>query len=288
MEKSKTRTENERSATEAQGRADVAPPSIPVQPLGGQESDGYSLIDHIASGTSSVPREHRAQKAFFRFLRRAGSDPRILSEVHRLRDALILSTMREKSHTGGMTVALTSPDGGEGTSMLSLLLGLSLGECTSRRVAFLDGRFNVQRFQLLADVLGLSKNSMRIPKGSDEVVGYYNESYPNAYFLRNAGAERSMQFFSDKKLASFLADLRQNFDFTIIDLPPLLKETASVFVVPQVDRLYLVAEAGKTRLSRVGKCIQAVRQAGGQLNGVVLNKQRTPLWASFLWREFFY
>ena len=74
----------------------------------------------------------------------------------------------------------------------------------------------------------------------------------------------------------------------IIDMPPLLKETASVFVVPHVDRLYLVTEAGKTKLTQVARCLLTVRQAGGQLNGVIVNKQKTPLWSRLFWREFFY
>ncbi len=273
MDKSAGRPEIERDLGD-QGRDDPASANLSLQTLGGVGGEAFSLLDYVASGNLAIPREFRAQKAFFRFLKRAGSDPAILAEVHRLRDAVILSTVREKSPEGGLTIALTGADGGEGTSMLALLLGLSLGECVHRRVAFLDGRFNIQRFQLLADILGLSKNSVSLQKGSNEVVGYYNEAHPNVYFLRNAGAERSMQFFADKKLPTFLSDLRQGFDFTIIDLPPLLKETASVFVVPHVDRLYLVTEAGKTKLSQVARCLQTVRQAGGQLNGVIVNKQK--------------
>jgi Mrp family chromosome partitioning ATPase len=288
MEKSKARAEEEKKEPAEKPGAGAMPPGMAIDAFEGPDGENASLIDHVASGNAILPRVHRAQRAFFRFLRKAGSDPKILEEVHRLRDSVILSTVREKTQSGGITVALTGPNGGEGTSILSLLLGLSLGECGSRRVAFLDGRFSIQRFQLLTDVLGLSKNSVTLEKGSNEVVGFYNEAYPNVYFLRNAGSERSMQFFSDKKLAAFLAELRQHFDFTIIDLPPILKETASVFVVPHVDRLYLVAEAGKTHLSDVGKCIQTVRQAAGQLNGVILNKQRTPLWSSLFWRDFFY
>lgn len=271
----------------------IAAPAASDVPLrqasaSGDEDEGFSLLDYVTNGTLSLPRDQRHQKAFFRFLKRAGSDPDLIDQVHRLRDAVILSTVRDKSHPGGLTIALTGLKGGEGTSLISLLLGLSLGECVHRRVAILDGRFNTQRFQALSDLLGLSKNSVRLQKGSNEVVGYYNDAHPNVYFLRNAGSERSMQFFSDKRLSFFLSDLRQQFDFTIIDLPPLVKETASVFVAPQVDRLYLVVEAGKARLAEVGVCLQTLRQAGGQLSGVILNKQKAPLWSKFLWREFFY
>ncbi len=272
---------------EAQGEALPPKASVPAPRLPDWEGGDYSLLDYVASGNVTVPREFRAHKSFFRFLRKAGSDPAVVSELRRLRDAVILSTVREKGH-GGLTIGVAGCDGGEGASTLAILLALSLGECVHRKVALLDGRFNVQRFQVLADLLGLSRNSVTLNKGTNEVVGYYNEAHPNVYFLRNAGVERSMQFFSDKRLSPFLSDLRQHFDFTIIDLPPILRDTATLFVVPHLDRLYLVGESGKTHMSKIGKSIQAVRQAGGQLNGVILNKQKTPLWSKVFGRDFFF
>lgn len=270
--------------TEAQP---ASTPTVPATRYGSWEGEGYSLLDYVASGNVAVPREYRRQKGFFRFLKKAGSDAALLAELRKLRDAIVLSTIRDKAQ-GGITIGVLGADGGEGASTLSILLALSLGESLHRKVALLDGRFNVQRFQLLADILGLSRNSVSLHKGNNEIVGYYNEAHPNVYFLRNAGAERSAQFFSDKRLGPFLGNLRQHFDFSVIDLPPALQDTSGLFVVPHLDRVYLVAEAGKTHLSTVGKCVQSVRQVGGQISGVILNKQRSPIWSSVFWRDFFY
>lgn len=283
----KRRSAEDEMSTPDEELSGVPSPGVPAPRYQDWRGDGFTLLDYVATGNVTVPRQFKSQKPFFRFLKKAGSDPALMAELRRLRDAILLSTVREKS-AGGLTIGICGAQGSEGASTLAILLALSLGECVHRRVALLDGRFNIQRFQLLADILGLSRNSVSLHKGSNEVVGYYNEAHPNIYFLRNAGAERSMQFFSDKRLGIFLSDLRQNFDFTVMDLPPLLEDTSSLFVAPHLDRLYLVTEPGKTSVSTVGKCVQSVRQAGGQLNGVILNKQRTPLWSKLLWRDFFY
>jgi Mrp family chromosome partitioning ATPase len=259
-----------------------------MEPARVRRVEPVSLLDLVKSVSIGLPRKQRHQRAFFRFLRKAGSDRKFLGAVHGLRDSVILSTLREKSAMGGVTIALSGAAGGEGTSLLSILLGLSLGECVHRRVAILDGRFNLQRFAVLSELLGLSRNSVTLQKGANEMMAYYNEACPNIYFLRSSNAEQSMHFFSDKRLGLFLAELRKNFDFTVLDLPPILNEAASVFALPYVDRFYLVAEARKTRLSRIGKCIATVREAGGQLTGVILNKQQIPLWGRLFWREFFY
>jgi len=249
---------------------------------------GFALFDYVTSGALTIPKTHRDQKAFFRFLQRAGSDPLLVEQIHALRDSIVLSAIREKNSTGGLTIAVMGVKGGEGTSLVSLLLSLALGDCTSRQVAFLDGRFNVQRFEILAEILGLSKDSVSIRSGFSDIAGFYNERHRNVYFLQNVAGERNMQFFSDKRLGFFLADLRQRFDFTVLDLPALLKDTVSVFVLPHVDRLYLVTEAGRTRLAEVQRCIDLCQQAGRQLNGVIINKQDAPFWTRFLWREIFY
>ena len=285
---SKFKGPSEDSST-SQPEAENAPPgaNVPSPRVLGWDGGDYSLLDYVANGTTSVPREFRSQKPFFRFLKKAGSDPEVVDELRRLRDAVIASTIREKG-PGGLIIGIAGSEGGEGSSTIATLLALSFGECFHRKVALFDGRFNMQRFQVLADLLGLSRNSVTINKGLSEVVGYCNEAYPNVYFLRNAGAERSMQFFSDKRLTPFLADLRQHFDFTVIDLPPILNDTSTLFAAPHLDRLYLVGEAGKTRMSKIGKSLQAIRQAGGQLNGVILNKQKTPLWSKVFAREFFF
>ena len=120
------------------------------------------------------------------------------------------------------------------------------------------------------------------------VQGYCSEEQPNVYFLKNSSGELSLDFFSDKQLEAFLKSLRQQFDFTIIDMPPLLAESSNVFVAPAVDRLYLTVSAGKTRLAEVDRCIQITEEAGGKISGVIVNHQKAPLWSRLFWKEYFF
>lgn len=250
---------------------------------------GSSLLGLVRKGSLRIPRRHRAQRSFFRFLKRAGSDRRFQEEIGRLRDAVVLSALRdEKTDAGGLTVGLLGVHGGEGTSLMALFLGLALGECTQRRIAFLDGKFSVQRFEVLSSVLSLARNSVNVQKGFTDITGYYNERNPNMFFLRNTVEERSVHFFSDRRLGFFLSELRQQFDFTVLDLPPLLKETASVFALPHLDRIYLVAESGRTRLADMEKCLDTVKEAGCRVHGILLNKQSAPWWSRLFWRDFFF
>lgn len=248
----------------------------------------YSLLDHVSGGALRLPHEYRAQKSFFRLLKRAGSDQALIEQVSRLRDAIVLSGVRTRDTNGGVIIALAGPKGKEGVSLISLLLALSLGGCTQRRVALIDGRFNLQRFAVLSNVLELSQNNVRLQKGTTELTGYYNEAHPNVYFLKNGQTEDSLDFFSDKRLGILLSDLRQQFDFTLIDMPPYLRETSNLFLTPLVDRLYLVTVPGKTTRTDLKKCASNAEEAGGKVSGIVINQQRTPLWSHLLWKDFFF
>jgi Mrp family chromosome partitioning ATPase len=253
-----------------------------------QPNAARSLLEWVVARPPKIHRNLRGQRPFFRFLRRAGSNPALMEQFARLRDAILLSGMQEKETTKGLTIALAGVQGGEGTSLISLQLVLALGQCTQKKVAFLDGGFGTDRFSALFNVLDLCRNSITLQTGFSEIAGFYNQRYPNVYFLHSALCQESMQFFSDKRLAAFLAELRQHFDFTILDLPPLLKGTTGLFTLPHVDRLVLVVEAGRTKLAAIERCIEVARQAGREICGVVMNRQRTPWWSRLIWRGFFY
>lgn len=259
---------------------------LPERKLGDRRI-GRSLFEARAGkGWFSKPGGVVSAGKLVRSLERVGSNGPLLEGVRRLRDSVILSALRDCSK-GGVTIAMCGPRGGEGTSLLALLLGLSLGESPQRKVAILDGRFSSQRFNALQDFFGLSIHPARFPKGMSHLSGYSGPAYPNVQLLWSSRALDAVEFFSDKCLIDFLSEVKSRFHITILDLPPLLGEPSCSLVLPFIDRLYLVVEAGKTRRVELPKCARAARAAGGQVNGVILNKQRMPFWARWLFPERF-
>jgi hypothetical protein len=248
---------------------------------------GLLPFEYVFRGFLSIPRQHRKQKAFFHGLRRSVSSPEFRVAVRNLRDSILRSTLKQKSEAGGLVLAVTGVHGKEGSELLSLLLSLSMGASRHYHIAHLDGRLNVERFNALTDVLALCQDSLKLHKQETEIAAFYNESQPNVYFLKSSDEERSFDFFSDKELSSFLGNLRKNYDFTIIDMPPLLDESSNVYLAPLVDRLYLTVRSGKTRLADVDRCIQIADESGFEISGVILTSQEIPLWSRLFWKEYF-
>ena len=245
-------------------------------------------VDRANRKIFRLPEAHRSQAAFFRQLKRAGSHRAQTRQIACLRDAIVVTAIGKKEIDGGTIVALSGPKGQEGTSLISLLLTHALGNCTHRRIAWIDGGFSSERFAALADVLELSPASITFRKGGSELAGYSDESRPNVVFFKNSTDEKSLDFFSDHRLGRFLSEVRHHFDFTVIDMPPLMRETSNLFLMPLVDRFYLVGVPRQTAMSEIHKCISTAQQAGGEISGVILNKQRAPIWSRFLWRDFFF
>ncbi len=258
-----------------------------------------SLLDEFI-GSTKLPSRLRRQQKFLRFLKRAAKDDRFMESVQRLRDAVLRAIIKrdedalEKDGTeadeqaNGLIVALTGVRGGEGTSILSLMLALSLGGCVHRKIAHLDGHFSGERFDAVSRVFGLTRNEFSVFKGATEVWGCHSESQPNIYFLTSIGVDGSLDFFSDKQLRKFLAELRRKFDLTIIDMPPLLNNSSNVFLVPEVDHLYLTVTAGKTPLVDVNRCKELTEQQGKELSGVIVNQQTIPFVCRLFWRDYFF
>jgi succinoglycan biosynthesis transport protein ExoP len=73
--------------------------------------------------------------------------------------------------------------------------------------------------------------------------------------------------------ASF-AQLRESFDFVIVDLPPVNVYGDALIVGPHLDAAIIVIEADSTRVSDVERARRTLERCGVHFVGSVLNRQR--------------
>ena len=244
----------------------------------------------VASGFlfSKATIAERRQRGVVRLLKRASGDKRTLEAVDELRDAILRSILSEERDSG-VIVALTGASSleDEDAGTLPCLLARSFEVCRHRSVAFLDGRFDEDRFTSLSTFLGLERNAFLGNKGTTEIQGFYNRTRPNTYFLKTASNEGSVDFFSDKSVKPFLDDLRKTFDITFLDMPPLLRSPSNIFIAQAVDYIFLTVDGGKTRLAEIEKCVEVTAQQGAEISGVIVTAQRVPFWCRLLFRDYF-
>ena len=77
-----------------------------------------------------------------------------------------------------------------------------------------------------------------------------------------------------------LAELRRNFDVVLIDAGSVKGNGAVVGLAGKTDAVVVVVEAGRSSRQEVGAAVETVAAAGGNIAGLVLNKQRAriPAW----------
>ncbi len=72
-------------------------------------------------------------------------------------------------------------------------------------------------------------------------------------------------------MAQFIKEARDNFDFVVVDCPPLTGLDDTFVLLNHSDGLLFVVRAGQTSMRFARAAINAVNQRGGRLLGVVLN-----------------
>jgi Mrp family chromosome partitioning ATPase len=75
-------------------------------------------------------------------------------------------------------------------------------------------------------------------------------------------------------LPAAFAQLRESFDFVIVDLPPVNVYGDALIVGPHLDAAIIVIEADATRVPDVERARRTLERSGVRFVGSVLNRQR--------------
>ncbi len=90
-------------------------------------------------------------------------------------------------------------------------------------------------------------------------------------------AEDSPELLSSPVLHGRITQLRQQFDFVIIDAPPLTHYSDAIAIAQHTDGLVLVLEANSTRKEAATAIAQTLRAADVPILAAVLNKRTFPI-----------
>lgn len=222
-----------------------------------------------------------------RVLKNSLEDSKALQTIHEVRDRIYFRTAKNPAGPAPRSsIALSGLVGGEGTTTVSLLLSLSLGDFNRSKILFVDGRLDRQNFVTYRELFGLTKNSFQYNNG----FGYlqcYTARNRNLFFLGSQTSIEPIEFFFNPELKNLLSELKESFDHIIFDMPPVLNSSETRLLFNKVDFFYLVCVPLKTLIADIERCKKLVSEAGGTLSGVILNRQQVPFWTRFFGREAF-
>jgi hypothetical protein len=185
----------------------------------------------------------------------------------------VLQKPRDKDQ-GGVVIALSSSNPGEGVTYVARALLHELAKCELTAVAGVNVSFLRKLHEPTVEAI---KNS--ISKQSGQRTGEDGDtgSGPRTLSLaqRRSPWEASWQYRRD-----CIELLRSEFDYTIIDCPSLGESGDVLSIAPFVDGIILVVEANRTRRGQPRQAEQRISAAGGNLLGYILNKRvyEVPQW----------
>ena len=90
-------------------------------------------------------------------------------------------------------------------------------------------------------------------------------------------ASDSAKLLNSERLKTRLAELRKEFDFVLIDAPPLTRYSDAIGLGQMTDGFILVLEANSTRREAALQVAEGLRAANIRILGAVLNKRTFPI-----------
>lgn len=213
-------------------------------------------------------------------LRSGSSSLNCLAEPHSthtealraIRTALFLTG--GKSEQGSRVILVTSSIPGEGKTTLSANLAVVLAQA-KRRVLLvdMDMRRGTLRHKLGLDArAGLS--DLLAAHGTVTLSGDLFPSLPNLHVLLAGAVPPNPSELLEFGMKKWIDLWRKEYDFIVLDSPPVLPVTDAVVIHPLADITLLLARVQLTERAQVKQSFRTLIEADDHYTGVVLNGLR--------------
>ncbi len=170
------------------------------------------------------------------------------------------------------TILVTSPSPQDGKTTIAANLACVIAQ-NKHSVVVVDAdlrRPQIHKHFQLLNRLGLT-NKLIQPKG--ELFGsLQNTDIANLKVITSGSLPPDpSELLGSVKMQEMMSSLRDQFEFLIIDTPPVLMVTDAVVLAPRVDGVIIVVKPSVTKRAELHHVIERMQQVNARLLGVVLN-----------------
>lgn len=186
----------------------------------------------------------------------------------------------------GSLITVTGVGEGEGKSSVALQMACALARDRRKKILLIDGNFQhpfLSQHFAMTDMAGITEFLL----GNTKIVKpAYATRLANLGFIPTGNLHnRSGLGFFRGSLAQMLAEIKHNYDFTIVDTSGISSgATESLLFSTASDGVILVVEAGRTRKYPLCNALNRLQDAGVPHVGVILNK-RVDIIPSFIYKR---
>jgi polysaccharide biosynthesis transport protein len=199
-------------------------------------------------------------------------------QVHDLTQRLVQQTFLQHTGDSPRMVVFTGIDHRNGCSEIATSVAKLLAEDRSSTVCLVEANF---RSPALASRLG-TKNFDGLEEALMEespVRSFVKPVYPPNLYLLPAGRSTvdGPGLLASERMSTLVAEMRSEFDFVIVDAPPLNHYSDALVLGRLSDGVVLVVEANRTSRDAALVAVRQIRSSKVRILGAVLNKRTFPI-----------
>jgi capsular exopolysaccharide synthesis family protein len=228
-------------------------------------------------------------------------DPRILSfydpqdhvcEEYRLLGKNILHTFAttpDVDMTLGKVVALSSSARGEGKTLTSVNLAMTMAQDLCDRVILLDVDLRHPKVHRYLGVAGSSNlNDLLAAEDPNAILeDCIVRTESGLHLLMSAPCGRNpAQLIDSDNMTRLLEILRKRYSLIVLDTPPVLLATDALTVGTRSDGMLFLLRARKTQREQIQEARQRIARLEIRMLGYVINNVRSFL--PQIWRKYYY
>lgn len=185
------------------------------------------------------------------------------------------------------TILITSSGPSEGKSTTASNLALTLAETGSKvllidcdlRKPSLHKKFNISNHKGLSNLLiGQYKFADVAQKYTDNLCILTSGTIP----------PNPSEMLSSKKMKQFLEEAKVNFNYVILDTPPVIAVTDAQILSTMADGVLLVIATGQAEISATQKSKELLDHVKANILGVVLNKAEVKKNKNYGYYHYYY
>ena len=194
------------------------------------------------------------------------------ADVFRMLRTKVMQIMKQNNLR---TLAITSPNYGDGKTTTALNLSLSLALDVKQTVLLVDldlRKPNLHDFLNKDPEVGISNYLLKDTPLQDCLVRPPIERLNT--LPAGPSMEHSSELLASPKMAGLARELKTRYPDRIViyDMPPVLAQDDSIAFLPHVDAVLLVIRDGITKVDEVKQCLESLSKTN--VIGTVLNNSR--------------
>ena len=193
----------------------------------------------------------------------------VISEQYKMLATNLQAINKTKSQR---IIGITSSIHSEGKTVSSLNIAITLAQAVNKpKILLIDADM---RRGKLAKYLGVKqdKGLSEILSGQAQVndVLFHIDLENLTFMAAGAVPANPAELMASEPMKDLLSQLRGQFDYILIDTPPVIPVTDSVIISSLVDGMVVVVQAGRTQRGMVKRTAEQLEQAHAKIFGYVL------------------